>query len=142
VILCGVCVSRQDERAGLSLCHRTLLVEENVLHQAACCLLDVCIILKVEKKQTCEDAYFTAMDGSVSLCLISTQIQNGLLFIDENVSEFPYRLCSSTGLSCNSNIKLKGNSGIFKPRPYFWHEIRSSTHREQFGESWCPSRAI
>jgi len=25
---------------------------------------------------------------------------------------------------------LKGNSGIFKPRPYFWHEIRSSTHRE------------
>jgi len=30
---------------------------------------------------------------------------------------------------------LKGNSGIFKPRPYFWHEIRSSPHREQFGES-------
>jgi len=23
---------------------------------------------------------------------------------------------------------LKGNSGIFKPRPYFWHEIRSSAH--------------
>jgi len=30
---------------------------------------------------------------------------------------------------------LKGNSGIFKPRPYFWREIRLSTHREQFGES-------
>ena len=37
---------------------------------------------------------------------------------------------------------LKGNSGIFKPRPYFWHEIRLSTHREQFGESRCPSKAI
>jgi len=30
-------------------------------------------------------------------------------------------------------------SGISKPRPYFWHEIRSSTHREQFGESRRPS---
>ena len=38
--------------------------------------------------------------------------------------------------------KLKGNSGIFKPRPYFWHEIRLSTHREQFGESRRPSKAI
>jgi len=37
---------------------------------------------------------------------------------------------------------LKGNSGIFKPRPYFWHEIRLSTHREQFGESGRPLRAI
>ena len=37
---------------------------------------------------------------------------------------------------------LKGNSGIFKPGPYFWHEIRSSTHREQFGESRRPSEAI
>ena len=37
---------------------------------------------------------------------------------------------------------LKGNSGIFKPRPYFWHEIRSSTHREQFGESRRPSEDI
>ena len=35
---------------------------------------------------------------------------------------------------------LKGNSDIFKPRPYFWHEIRSSTHREQFGESRRPSQ--
>ena len=37
---------------------------------------------------------------------------------------------------------LKGNSGIFKPRPYFWHEIRSSAHREQFGESRRPSEDI
>ena len=37
---------------------------------------------------------------------------------------------------------LKGNSGIFKPGPYFWHEIRSSTHREQFGESRRPSEDI
>jgi len=36
---------------------------------------------------------------------------------------------------CKIVTILKGNSGIFKPRPYFWHEIRSSTHREQFGES-------
>ena len=38
-----------------------------------------------------------------------------------------------------SFFQLKGNSGIFKPRPYFWHEIRLSTHREQFGESRRPS---
>ena len=38
--------------------------------------------------------------------------------------------------------RLKGNSGIFKPGPYFWHEIRSSTHREQFGESRRPSEDI
>ena len=37
---------------------------------------------------------------------------------------------------------LKENSAIFKPRPYFWHEIRSSTHREQFGESRRPSEDI
>jgi len=37
---------------------------------------------------------------------------------------------------------LKGNSSIFKPRPYFWHGIRSSTHREQFGESRRPSEDI
>ena len=37
---------------------------------------------------------------------------------------------------------LKGNAGIFKPRPYFWHEIRSSTHRKQFGESRRPSEDI
>ena len=40
----------------------------------------------------------------------------------------------------NVFISLKGNSGIFKP--YFWHEIRSSTHREQFGESRRPSEDI
>ena len=39
------------------------------------------------------------------------------------------------------HVALKGNSGIFKPRPYFWQEIRSSTHREQFGESRRPSEA-
>ena len=38
--------------------------------------------------------------------------------------------------------KLKGNSVFFKPRPYFWHEIRLSTHREQFGEGRRPLRAI
>ena len=41
-----------------------------------------------------------------------------------------------------SSKPLKGNSGIFKPRPYFWHEMRSSTHREQFGESRRPSEDI
>ena len=41
-----------------------------------------------------------------------------------------------------SRSPLKGNYGIFKPRPYFWHEIRSSTHREQFGESRRPSEDI
>ena len=29
-----------------------------------------------------------------------------------------------------------------KGEPYFWHEIRSSTHREQFGEIRRPSKAI
>ena len=42
----------------------------------------------------------------------------------------------------NVLIKLKGNSGVFKPGPYFWHEIRSSAHREQFGESRRPSDNI
>ena len=37
---------------------------------------------------------------------------------------------------------FKGKLRFFKPRPYFWHEIRSSTHREQFGESRRPLRAI
>ena len=39
-------------------------------------------------------------------------------------------------------VLLKENSVFFKPRPYFWHEIRSSIHREQFGEGWRPLRAI
>jgi len=42
-------------------------------------------------------------------------------------------------LTCH---QLKENSGIFKPRPYFWNEIRLSTHREQFGESRRPSEDI
>ena len=45
-------------------------------------------------------------------------------------------------LSNYKTFSLKGNAGIFKPRPYFWHEIRSSTHREQFGESRRPSEDI
>ena len=39
-------------------------------------------------------------------------------------------------------MKLKENSGILKPRPYFWLEIRLSTHRQQFGEGRHPLRAI
>jgi len=42
----------------------------------------------------------------------------------------------------STRCALKGNSGTFKPRPYFWHEIRLSTHREQFGESQRPSEDI
>ena len=42
----------------------------------------------------------------------------------------------------SSNSSSKGNSGIFKPRPYFCLEIRLSTHREQFGESPRPSEDI
>ena len=45
-------------------------------------------------------------------------------------------------IAFGSHVILKGNSGIFKPRPYFWHEIRLSTRREQFGESRRPSEAI
>ena len=37
---------------------------------------------------------------------------------------------------------LKENSVFLKPRPYFWHEIRLSTHREQFGKDRRPLRAI
>jgi len=36
----------------------------------------------------------------------------------------------------NEGLFLNENSGIIKPRPYFWHEIRLSTHREQFGVHW------
>ena len=52
------------------------------------------------------------------------------------------RLLLSADQSIKCSGSLKGNSGIFKPRPYFWHEIRSSTHREQFGESRRPSEDI
>ena len=45
-------------------------------------------------------------------------------------------------LNLADNQRLKGNSVFFKPRPYFWHEIRSSTHREQFGEGRRPSEDI
>ena len=54
---------------------------------------------------------------------------------------FPFHfinLCLSVTLA----FILKENSGIFKPGPYFWHEIRLSTHREQFGESRRPSEDI
>ena len=38
---------------------------------------------------------------------------------------------------------LKRNSGIFKPRPYFWHEIRLSVeYQEQFSESRLPLEDI
>ena len=39
-------------------------------------------------------------------------------------------------------VLFKGELRFFKPGPYFWHEIRSSTHQEQFGESRRPSEAI
>ena len=56
----------------------------------------------------------------------------------------PLRVHLLTDQSLKTN--LKGNSGIFyfffKSRPCFWHEIRSSTHWEQFGESWRPSEDI
>jgi len=37
---------------------------------------------------------------------------------------------------------IKGKLRFFKPGPYFLFEIRSSTHREQFGEDRRPLRAI
>ena len=49
---------------------------------------------------------------------------------------------NKTELNIAIDLFLKGNSGIFNPRPYVWHEIRSSTHREQFGESQRPSEDI
>jgi len=42
----------------------------------------------------------------------------------------------------SSATQFKGELRYFKPGPYFWHEIRSSTHREQFGESRRPSEDI
>ena len=62
---------------------------------------------------------------------------------------FFYKLSKNVSINTSTDVfdhghisQLKGNSGIFKPRPYFWHEIRSSTHREQFGESRRPSEDI
>ena len=63
--------------------------------------------------------------GSELLCSIPTQIS----------TEFVFRELLAA-------LLLRENSGTFKPRPYFWHEIRSSTHREQFGESRRPSEDI
>lgn len=45
MVLGGVRVSRQDEGAGLSLDQRALLVPQDVAHQAARRLLDVCVFL-------------------------------------------------------------------------------------------------
>lgn len=45
MILGCVGVSGQDEGAGVSVDHRAVLVVQDVLHQAACCLLDVCVFL-------------------------------------------------------------------------------------------------
>jgi len=39
-------------------------------------------------------------------------------------------------------LSFKGELRYVTPRPYFWHEIRLSTHREQFGEGRRPSKAI
>ena len=61
-------------------------------------------------------------------------IDNICLFCNCKYNDCQYAACSF--------VSLKRNSCIFKPRPYFWHEIRSSTHREQFGESRRPSEYI
>jgi len=42
----------------------------------------------------------------------------------------------------SAHLKGKLCCCFFKPRPCFWHEIRLSTHREQFGEGRRPLRAI
>lgn len=52
VTLGGVGEPRQDERAGLSLDHRALLVVQDVLDQAARRLLYVCVFLWGEKNDT------------------------------------------------------------------------------------------
>ena len=60
-------------------------------------------------------------------------------------------VCSQGGTTCpplclsslgRPSVWLKENSVFLKPRPYFWLEIRLSTHREQFGEDRRPLRAI
>ena len=52
------------------------------------------------------------------------------------------RICTDAYETAFMHKCLKENSVFFKPRPYFWHEIRLSAHREQFGESRRPSEAI
>ena len=47
-----------------------------------------------------------------------------LIFQDNNAS--CHRKKSAHTFLQERRISLKGNSGIFKPRPYFWHEIRMS----------------
>lgn len=46
MILCAVSVSRQDKCAGVSLYHWAVLVVQDVLDQAARCLLNVSIFLR------------------------------------------------------------------------------------------------
>lgn len=59
MFLCGVSVPGQDKRAGVSLCHRGLLVVQDVLDQAARCLLDVCVFLrKGIKEDTCKETVY------------------------------------------------------------------------------------
>jgi len=42
----------------------------------------------------------------------------------ENLQQ-PFTKCRTDSFG----FALKGNSGIFKPRPYFWHEIRAAAAR-------------
>jgi len=63
--------------------------------------------------------------------------------LNSGVYVITVQVCDTPRSTCSAEVwRLKGNSGIFKPGPYFWHEIRSSTHREQFGESRRPSEDI
>ena len=68
--------------------------------------------------------------------LVIIQNDNNIMFI---VTAHVQKNWTTLTALCSA---LKENSVIFKPRPYFWHEIRSSTHREQFGESRRPSEDI
>ena len=72
-----------------------------------------------------------------------------VVYLEENLPDAEHGPPSDDSKECDGlklylikHGALKGNSGIFKPRPYFWHELRSSTHREQFGESRRPSEDI
>lgn len=51
MILGGAGVSRQTDGAGFSLHHCALLVVQDVLHQAAHRLLNVCVFLVGKKKK-------------------------------------------------------------------------------------------
>lgn len=65
MILRGVCVSRQNEGAGVSLCD--LLIVQDVLYQAACCLLNVCVFLREEKKALVKELRTFSHTVSVAL---------------------------------------------------------------------------